>query len=51
MAGNSAGSGAVMALCDEEYIDKATQMAAKIEIVDLACNIEFQNIFISNLSF
>ncbi len=51
MAGNAAGSGAVMALCDEGHIHKATQMAAKIEIVDLACNIEFQNIFISNLSF
>ena len=51
MAGNAAGSGAVMALCDEEYIYKATRMAAEIEIVDLACNIDFQNIFIGNLSF
>ena len=51
MAGNSAGSGAVMALCDEEYIHQASQMAAEIEIVDLACNAEFQDIFINNLSF
>ena len=51
MAGNAAGSGAVMALCDEGYIHKATEMAAEIEIVDLACNIDFQNIFIGNLSF
>jgi len=51
MAGNSAGSGAVMALCDERYIQKAARMAAMIEIVDLACNIEFQDIFINNLSF
>lgn len=51
MVGNAAGSGAVMTLCDEEYIDQATRMAAEIEIVDLACNIEFQNMFIDNLSF
>ncbi len=50
MTGNSAGSGAVMALCDECYVDKTTQMAAKIEILDLACNVEFQEIFIDNLS-
>ena len=49
--GNAAGSGAVMALCDGEYIDQATRMAVEIEIVDLACNIEFQNMFIGNLSF
>lgn len=51
MAGNAAGSGAVMALCDEEYIHQATRMATEIEIVDLACNIDFQNMFIGNLNF
>jgi uncharacterized 2Fe-2S/4Fe-4S cluster protein (DUF4445 family) len=51
MAGNSAGSGAMMALCDEGCIQKATQMATEIEIVDLACNIDFQNTFIRNLNF
>jgi uncharacterized 2Fe-2S/4Fe-4S cluster protein (DUF4445 family) len=51
MAGNAAGSGAVMALCDEEYICRATRMASEIEIVDLACNGDFQNIFIDNLNF
>ncbi len=51
MAGNAAGSGAVMALCDEQYIHKAAQMAAKIRIVDLACTVEFQDVFIENLSF
>lgn len=51
MTGNSAGSGAVMALCDDRYLVKAIRMAARIETVDLACNIEFQNKFISNLNF
>lgn len=51
VVGNSAGSGAVMALCDEQYTYRATQMTAKIEVVDLACNVEFQNSFVENLSF
>jgi len=51
MAGNSAGMGAIMALCDDYYLDRAERMANKIETVDLACNIEFQEIFIKNLSF
>lgn len=49
--GNAAGSGAVIALCDKTYIQKAMQMAAKIKIIDLACDIEFQNAFIKNLNF
>jgi uncharacterized 2Fe-2S/4Fe-4S cluster protein (DUF4445 family) len=51
MAGNAAGSGAVMALCDKEYIEQAAQMAAKTEVVDLACNVQFQEVFINNLNF
>ncbi|MDK9708206.1 MAG: ASKHA domain-containing protein [Desulforhopalus sp.] len=50
MVGNAAGSGAVMALCDETYIDQAAQLAAQIAIVDLACNVDFQNMFIDNLN-
>lgn len=51
LAGNSAGSGAIMALCDNRYLETATQMAAKITAVDLACNKDFQEMFIKNLSF
>ncbi len=50
-SGNSAGAGAIMTLCDDYCLDRAQQMANKIEIVDLACNIDFQEIFIKNLSF
>jgi uncharacterized 2Fe-2S/4Fe-4S cluster protein (DUF4445 family) len=51
MVGNAAGSGAVMALCDEHYIEKATMLANKTKVVDLACRVEFQEVFVKNLSF
>ncbi len=50
MVGNAAGAGAVMALCDTRYIDKATKIAAETEIVDLAGNAHFQDRFIDNLA-
>jgi uncharacterized 2Fe-2S/4Fe-4S cluster protein (DUF4445 family) len=51
MAGNSAGTGAIMTLCNAQYLDRAEQMAKKIETVDLACNVDFQEVFIRNLNF
>jgi uncharacterized 2Fe-2S/4Fe-4S cluster protein (DUF4445 family) len=49
--GNSAGAGAIMALCDPSYLDKARCMAERVTVVDLACNSEFQDVFIENLHF
>ncbi|WP_244154307.1 ASKHA domain-containing protein [Desulfospira joergensenii] len=49
--GNSAGSGAVMTLCDESYVNRAIHIASKIEVVELACDRVFQNNFIKNLNF
>lgn len=51
IAGNLAGSGAVMALCDERYMDEAIEIASKIEVIDLACDVNFQKTFIKNLKF
>ncbi len=51
IAGNSAGTGAIMTLCDDHYLDRSKQMADRIETVDLATNIDFQEAFIKNLSF
>jgi uncharacterized 2Fe-2S/4Fe-4S cluster protein (DUF4445 family) len=51
IAGNLAGSGAVMALCDDAYIVKAAKMAEGMETVDLARDAGFQNAFIENLDF
>jgi len=51
VAGNSAGAGAVMVLCEKNYLDKAIQMTKKIIVVDLACNQDFQDVFVQKLNF
>jgi uncharacterized 2Fe-2S/4Fe-4S cluster protein (DUF4445 family) len=51
VAGNAAGSGAVMALCKEQYLDEIIETSNKIEVIDLACNVDFQKMFIANLNF
>jgi uncharacterized 2Fe-2S/4Fe-4S cluster protein (DUF4445 family) len=51
IAGNLAGSGAVMALCDDLSVDYAVYLADKIEIIELANNIQFQDTFVKNLNF
>ena len=50
-AGNLAGVGAVMVLCDDTYLKKSIQMAKQINVVDLACDQNFQETFIKRLSF
>jgi uncharacterized 2Fe-2S/4Fe-4S cluster protein (DUF4445 family) len=49
--GNAAGSGAVMTLCDDSYLEDAGQLAGNIEMVNLATNLAFQDRFIENLNF
>jgi uncharacterized 2Fe-2S/4Fe-4S cluster protein (DUF4445 family) len=49
--GNLAGAGAVMALCNYRYVQRAKVLASEIKIVDLALNAEFQNVFVQRLSF
>jgi len=51
VAGNSAGAGAIMVLCDKIFLEKAIQIASKVIVVDLACNQDFQNVFVQNLAF
>ena len=51
VSGNSAGAGAVMVLCDPVFLDKSIDMANRIVTVDLACNQNFQEVFLQNLSF
>jgi len=51
VAGNSAGAGAVMVLCDDFYLRKAIEIAGRITVVDLACDQKFQEVFVQNLSF
>ncbi|WP_457554192.1 ASKHA domain-containing protein [Desulfobacula sp.] len=49
--GNSAGAGAIMVLCDTSFLEEAIQMASQIRVVDLACNKNFQDVFVQKLSF
>ncbi len=51
VAGNSAGAGAIMALCDTTFLEKTIQMVNKVVVVDLACNLDFQDVFVRKLSF
>jgi uncharacterized 2Fe-2S/4Fe-4S cluster protein (DUF4445 family) len=50
-AGNLAGVGSVMILCDSIYLKKSIQMAKQINVVDLICDQDFQETFIKRLSF
>ena len=49
--GNSAGAGAIMALCDDACLAKTRKLAKRISVIELAANIDFHNIFIQNLDF
>jgi len=51
IAGNSAGAGAVMVLCDGNFLKKAIEMAGNITIIDMACDQKFREVFIQKLSF
>ncbi len=51
IAGNSAGAGAVMLLCEYDYFNSAIEIAEKITTLDLATEMNFQEIFVKNLGF
>ena len=51
IAGNLAGVGAMMVLCDDTFLGHSKKMITTIEIVDLAGNPDFQQTFINRLSF
>lgn len=50
-SGNSAGAGSIMVLCDDFFLEKSIRMAKRITTIDLACNQDFQEVFIKRLSF
>jgi uncharacterized 2Fe-2S/4Fe-4S cluster protein (DUF4445 family) len=49
--GNGAGAGAVLALFNPEFIDKANALARAVTVLELATLPEFQQVFLSSLSF
>jgi len=51
VVGNAAGAGAVLALLQEECFTQAREMARATRVLDLAAHPDFQNTFISALSF
>jgi len=51
VAGNSAGAGAVMVLCDDIFLKKTIEMAGEVTTVDLACDQKFQEVFVQKLGF
>jgi len=51
MAGNSAGAGAVMVLCDSSFLNKSIDMTKRITVIDLTCDQNFQEDFVQQLSF
>lgn len=51
LVGNAAGAGAIMMLCDEHCLACAEEMASRTMVINLAENPDFQNHFITRLSF
>ncbi len=49
--GNAAGAGAILALCDDGCLDDARELARRTWVFDLAAHPDFQDTFISYLSF
>jgi uncharacterized 2Fe-2S/4Fe-4S cluster protein (DUF4445 family) len=51
VVGNAAGAGAVLALLNDEYFNKAKKVARQTRVFDLAAHPDFQKTFIEHLSF
>ena len=51
IAGNAAGAGAILTLFDEACRQKALELAQSIRVIDLARHPDFQEVFMTSLSF
>jgi len=51
IAGNSAGAGTVMVLCDDLCLEKSIHMVKKITTIDLACSQAFQGFLFNSCAF
>ena len=51
VVGNAAGTGAVLALLEEELFDRAKEIARATRVLDLARHSDFQKTFVGSLSF
>lgn len=50
-AGNLAGAGAIMALCEQAMLARATDLAKTVEVVELTTDLDFQRVFVERLAF
>jgi uncharacterized 2Fe-2S/4Fe-4S cluster protein (DUF4445 family) len=51
IAGNAAGTGAIMTLCDDKYLLTLQELAKSITVIELTTNTEFQQTFVKHLDF
>ena len=51
IVGNAAGAGAILTLFDETHRQKALELAQSIRVIDLARHPDFQEVFMTSLSF
>ncbi len=51
IAGNSAGAGAIMALCDDSCLARTGELSNALSVIELTANIDFQKTFVQRLSF
>lgn len=51
VVGNAAGAGAVLALLDESWFERAREIARGVKVLELSAHPDFQNTFINALSF
>lgn len=51
IVGNAAGAGAILTLFDETHRQKALELAQSIQVIDLARHPDFQDVFMTSLSF
>jgi len=51
VVGNAAGAGAILALCDEGYFERAKDLARVTRVFDLAGHPDFQAMFVQSLAF
>jgi uncharacterized 2Fe-2S/4Fe-4S cluster protein (DUF4445 family) len=51
VVGNAAGTGAILALLEDDCFNQAKEIANRTRVLELAAHSDFQTVFVENLSF